>query len=486
MDFNSIFRTENVKPQVQVVDIPMIPIQLACAMAGQDHLAFLDSSCESRTQGRFSIIAWEPKLVFSSKGRKINLRFNGQWTAEKRNPFKVLESIFSAAKVGKPLPDGIPFAGGAIGFLGYDLFTHIEKYENLKSVDDLDLPDCTLAFYDWALIYDHDNSRWVFTGVDIFEKAPPFGARAAAVMEQAGKCDCDREMKFQPTRAGKSDTLNGPPRSDFSRDGYMAAVAKAKEHIFAGDIYQINLSQRFHAKLSAPPLDLFQVLRTINPSFYGAYLPYEKHTVISSSPELYLGCRNGVVETRPIKGTRPRSENEDEDHHLKNELKKSPKDTAELSMIVDLERNDLGRVCEYGTVKVKEHRYIEPLPTVFHTISTVTGRLHESVGPVDLLKATFPGGSITGCPKIRSIQIIDELEPTRRNVYTGSIGYIGFNGDMVLNIAIRTLVAKGKDVYFQVGGGIVADSDPEAEYNETLDKAQAMLRAIKAVEDSNV
>jgi para-aminobenzoate synthetase component 1 len=393
----------------------------------------------------------------------------------------MLNEIFQSVPSCERTKEDPCFAGGAVGYFGYDLFPWIEDYDRLTSIDDLDLPDCCFGFYDRVLLFDHLQNQWLLAGAPVFQNRQ----NLKSLMDQAGESVRSRleeyrlgpDFSFDPS----VEFDRTPPDSNFTKPEYLAAVEKAIDYIYAGDIYQINLSQRFHTQLSASPFDLFRVLRNINPSYYGAYMAYSGHGVISSSPELFLRRSGAEVETRPIKGTRPRGKSAEEDKGYKRELHESPKDSAELSMIVDLERNDLGRVCEYGSVVVDEHRYIETLPTVFHTISTVRGELKDDIGVVDLIRATFPGGSITGCPKIRSIEIIDELEPTRRNVYTGSIGYIDFNGDMELNIAIRTLIFKGRDIYYQVGGGIVADSDPEAEYEETLDKALAMQKAISVV-----
>jgi para-aminobenzoate synthetase component 1 len=263
-----------------------------------------------------------------------------------------------------------------------------------------------------------------------------------------------------------------------TREQYTGAVSRALEYIAAGDIYQVNLAQRFTHPFEGSPFALFAALREVSPSFYGAYLNCEDHQVISSSPELFLRQRGRWIETRPIKGTRARGRNAREDEALKQELIASAKEAAELTMVVDLERNDLGRVCEYGSVEVTDHRYIEELPTLFHTISTVRGRLRAGTSTVDVLQATFPGGSISGCPKIRAIEIIDELEPVRRHVYTGAIGYIGAD-DLRLSVAIRTMTVAGGQLHYHVGSGIVADSNPDFEYEETLQKAVGMQDAIR-------
>ena len=268
------------------------------------------------------------------------------------------------------------------------------------------------------------------------------------------------------------------PESNFTKDSYIKTIKKAKEYIKAGDIYQVNLSQRFKFTLDVDPFDLYRVLRAINPAPFASFLNFGDVKIISASPERFLkkeGCR---IQTRPVKGTRPRGESPSEDNRLKEELLASVKDRAENLMIIDLERNDLGRICEYGSVHVTKFMACEEYATVFHLVSTVEGKLTRNIGAIDCLINCFPGGSITGAPKIRSMEIIEELEPVKRSVYTGSIGYIGFNGNMDTAIAIRTFVIKGKNAYFQVGGGIVYDSDPEKEYMETLDKAKALIEAI--------
>jgi para-aminobenzoate synthetase component 1 len=267
-------------------------------------------------------------------------------------------------------------------------------------------------------------------------------------------------------------------KSNFSHEEYLKAVENVREYIRAGDIFQVNLSQRFEADLNIPPYELYQRLRKINPAPFASYLGFDGVSVVGASPERFLKVQGDWVETRPIKGTRPRGKSEAEDRALADELLASIKDRAENVMIVDLERNDLGRVCRYGTVRVTELAILETYPTVFHLTSTVKGRLCEDKDRIDLLKATFPGGSITGAPKVRAMEIIDELESTRRSVYTGSIGYLSFSGEMDLNIVIRTFLVKGGRAYFQVGGGIIYDSEPEAEYVETLDKARALIQAL--------
>ena len=265
---------------------------------------------------------------------------------------------------------------------------------------------------------------------------------------------------------------------NFTHQEYLEAVEAAREHIAAGDIFQVNLSQRFEGELAIPSYELYRRLRQINPAPFAAYLNFDEVTILSASPERFLKVDGDRVETCPMKGTRPRGASLAEDEALARELEYSTKDRAENVMIVDLERNDLGRVCCFGTVKVRELCTLERYATVFQLTSTVEGKLQQGKNRIDLLEACFPGGSITGAPKVRAMEIIDELEPTRRSLYTGSVGYLSFSGEMDLNIVIRTILVKDSRAYFQVGGGIIYDSDPEAEYRETMDKAKALLQAL--------
>jgi para-aminobenzoate synthetase component 1 len=349
------------------------------------------------------------------------------------DPFQVLEEMLRQERGGP---------GAAVGYLAYELKRFIEDVPE-TAVDDLALPGMYLCFYRDVQQYGADG-------------APTADAR--------------------PRAAGEA------PRSNFSKDSYRAAIHRALEYIAAGDIYQVNLSQRFEAPFAGDPFEAYLELRRRSPAPYAAYLNLPEVRVLSSSPELFLKLdpQTRMVRTRPIKGTRPRGATGAEDAALAAELHASAKDRAENVMIVDLERNDLGRVAEIGSVEVTGLWDLESYANVHHLTSTVSARLREGLGAVDLLRATFPGGSITGAPKIRAMEIIDELEPTARSVYTGAIGRFGFDGSVDLNIAIRTaLITQGR-AYFQAGGGIVADSDPDAEYEETLHKASAMASVFAA------
>ncbi len=380
----------------------------------------------------------DPFLVFKSKRDLVTLEWaSGETESIKGNPFLVLKELLKKFKSKK---------GMAVGYFGYDMKDFLEQLPDIAA-DDIGIPDCIVGFYDEIAVYDKEAA------------SPP---------------------PAWPPRDGNGTGERPELKSNFSKEDYIKAVKKAKEYIVKGDIYQVNLSQRFESRLDMAPYELYLRLRDSSPAPFSSYLNFGDCTVISSSPERFLMKRGSYIETRPIKGTRPRSSDPLIDEFNEKELIESYKDKAEHIMIVDLERNDLGRICEYGSVKPTEFIALEKYSTVFHLVSTVSGKLKEGVDPVDCLMATFPGGSITGAPKIRSMEIIEELEPVKRAIYTGAIGYISFDGDMDMSIVIRTILVKGNKLYFQVGGGIVADSDPEREYYETLDKAEGIMRALYA------
>lgn len=432
---------------------------------------FLDSSLAPSRFGNYSFIGFDPFLVLTTNGVKATFSFRNsdQVTLEGVNPLEALRMVLnlrrSSTDSGTANPP--PFLCGGIGYLSYDLGRYIEKLPE-KPYDDLELPELGFCFYDRIIAGN------LATGKKFLVVSMPEGNEANGSLEET-RWGISSARDAEPARISP---LEKGIEATFSKDAYIAAVKRVKEYIMAGDIYQANLSQRFSAQLEESPWDAYKRLRLLNPAPFSAYLNFEDFQVASSSPERFLKVTGRLVETRPIKGTSPRSDDPLEDEELKSKLMGSEKDNAELSMIVDLERNDLGRVCEYGSVKVAEHAVLESYATVHHLVSTVVGNLREGKDVVDLIHASFPGGSITGAPKIRAMEIIDELEPTARGIYTGSIGWIGFDGNLDLNIAIRTAVIKENRVYVQVGGGIVADSNSESEYMETLHKGKAMFEAL--------
>jgi para-aminobenzoate synthetase component 1 len=436
---------------------------------------WLDSGMDPHKLGRYSFMGSDPFLLMKSRGDEITLLKDGREEQTRGNPFDILGELLDKYKMDSgELP--VPFAGGVVGYLSYDLCHFIEKLPQ-KALDDLHLPECYLGFYDAVAAFDHRrNTTYIIsTGFPEIEEEKRRHRADARLSELRNAV-----LLSPPPRPveGSFSRKRVELKSNFSREDYLAAVSTAREYISAGDIFQVNLSQRFEAKLDIHPYELYKRLRYVNPAPFASYLSFTGMSIVGTSPERFLKVRGDLVETRPIKGTKPRGKTAEEDKELAAALLSSKKDRAENIMIVDLERNDLGRVCRYGTVGVTELAVLETYPTVFHLTSTVVGRLRENKNRTDLLKASFPGGSITGAPKVRAMEIIDELEPTRRSVYTGSIGYLGFNGDIDLNIVIRTIIVKDSKAYFQVGGAIVYDSEPEAEYLETLDKGRALMRAL--------
>ncbi|CAN5723773.1 aminodeoxychorismate synthase component I [soil metagenome] len=390
-------------------------------------------------------------------------------------------------KFREPTIAGIPpFQGGAAGYFGYDLCRTLERLPSHRH-NDLLLPDLVVGLYDWTIAWDHETSRcWILsTGLPAHgsNRRDRATARAVSIGERLQRT---RHRERIQTAARDIQILPSHPvpgieavSSSFTREEYIQTVARVREYILSGDIFQANLSQRLQAPSSVAPLTLYRALRKRSPSPYAAFFDIGDAAIVSASPELFLRLRGRSVETRPIKGTAPRSNDSSEDARRASDLSGSEKDRAENVMIVDLLRNDLSIVCRDESVQVPRLCGLESHGPVHHLVSTVTGELRQGYDAIDLLRACFPGGSITGAPKIRAMEIIAELEPTQRGPYTGSIGYIGFDGAMETSIVIRTFVVTSGIAFFQVGGGIVADSNPEREYQETLDKAAGLLAVLE-------
>ena len=468
--------TQDIRPVIEELKDPLPPEKIFAAIKDLPYSFFLDSALVSEKLGQHSFLGCDPFLIFKSKGERITLeRPGGAKETLTGNPFTVLEGIFDRYRICGP--GDIPFSCGGVGYFAYDMKRFIEDLPDI-SMDDMEIPDSIVCFYDAVVIYDNIDRRAYISSSGLPEEEPAANALRAREQLKALR----RKISSAPRRRGETYFLDDLTlKSNFSKGSYIKAVLKAKEYIERGDIYQVNLSQRFEARIDADPFKLYLHLRKVNPAPVSAYLNFKDVAILSSSPERFLLKNGCYIETRPIKGTRPRGTDAASDAGLAKELLASPKDRAEHVMIVDLERNDLGRVCEYGSVSAPEFVALEKYATVFHLVSTVTGKARKGAGPIECLLAAFPGGSITGAPKIRSMEIIEELEPVKRSVYTGAIGYISFDGKMDTSIAIRTFILKKEKVYFQVGGGIVADSDPELEYEETLHKAKALIEALKTV-----
>ncbi|HEX5107640.1 MAG TPA: aminodeoxychorismate synthase component I [Vicinamibacterales bacterium] len=476
------------------------PVRCCERLAELPYRLLLDSAAPGSRLGRYSFLTADPVMLVTSRGDAVECldRTSGNLTRGGADALAVVrEKVrpFAAS----PVPGLPPFQGGAAGYLAYDWSRALERLPSPR-YDDLGFDDVVLGLYDWVLAWDHAESKaWLIsTGMpegSTDARARRAEARSSAVRELiagaggrrepsagvafAGEPDGQRpRAPSYPVEGGWWDPRIGL-RSSFTRDAYLEAVSRVREYVFAGDIFQANLSQRFEAPLDEPPWKLYLRLRAGNAAPFAAFMDLPELAVLSASPERFLRVDgSGHVETRPIKGTRPRGLGPEHDAALGQALTESAKDRAENLMIVDLMRNDLSRVCAPGTVRVSELFALERYATVHHLVSTVVGELEEGLDGFDLLRAAFPGGSITGAPKVRAMEIIAELEPSRRGVYCGSIGYWSLTGELDTSIAIRTAVARGGRVYFNAGGGIIADSSPEQEYLETLDKARGIIDAL--------
>ena len=423
----------------------------------------LESVCNTRGYGRFTILGCQPiETVAIGADRR---------GGTSPDPLEVLSA--AVHRVPTVEPAELPFPCGWVGYIPYEIGAGLEDIPRRSPAARAKM---RFGLYDAAAIYDHVGGQWSLCAADLPGSVAPPETRLDRLVNILSSSP--RAAEALTDRAASAGPVGPTPRSNMTKGQYLEKVARAIRYIEAGDIYQVNLTQRFSTRTGADALDLYLRLREANPADYAAYLPGDGRVVLSVSPELFLDVRGRRVVTRPIKGTAPRTGDERSDRASANELSASKKDRAELNMIIDLLRNDLGRVCEYGSVRVASEADVEIHPTVLHLVATIEGRLRDEVSAVDLLRAAFPGGSITGCPKIRAMQIIRELEPTERDVYCGSIGYIGLDGSLCLNIAIRTMLYEAGTVHVYAGGAITADSDPQAEYQETLAKAAGMFRAL--------
>ncbi|MBN1444844.1 MAG: aminodeoxychorismate synthase component I [Candidatus Omnitrophica bacterium] len=445
--------------------LPFIqPERLFRTLKERAYFIWLDTCLRGRSQ-KYSVIAFDPFLVFKSKGKRITVSGSGSEKKFCGDPFEALNSLLGKYRGDYP---GF-FSPGALGFFSYDLGWQIEKLPD-KGVDDLELPDICLGFYDTVFLIDRREK--CLTALSANLQGENERSFKSAFLEKTGlikKIPADRSMHEEYSADIKKFSSN------ISYERYVRSIGKIKDYIANGDVYQINFAQRLEAEGVFSPEAVYTKIRKVNPTAYSGYFNAGNFLLLSNSPEIFLRKEGMKVMTKPMKGTRPRGMSRREDERYRKELTASAKDKAELVMIVDLERNDIGRVCRYGTVKVKKLQQVESYKTVFQTTALVEGALNGGVTSVDLLRATFPGGSITGAPKIRAMEIIEELEPNKRAFYTGSMGYLGFNGNMELNILIRTILLKGSRLYYPVGGGIVWDSSPEAEYEETMTKAKSLF-----------
>jgi len=443
------------------------PLALYDALYGTDPYSFLYESLEgSEKRGRYSFVGGKPFAVFKSRGRCVEIRIQGRRETLEDDPLQVLREMLKSCRNWPPVAS---FSGGAVGYIAYDAVRLLERLPN-RNPDELDLPDLFFIFPSEMIVLDHQEHSMdliVYSGPDARERIQDLQARIR---------NCDASISSYALHPPGS-----PPvlESNMNRETFCSLVDRAKAHILAGDIFQVVLSQRFRFKQAAPSGSIYRALRLSNPSPYMYFLRLDGLEILGSSPEILSKSTRGTAAMRPIAGTRPRGKTSVQDRDLEQELLRDEKERAEHIMLVDLARNDMGSVCEYGTVKVKERFVVERYSKVMHLVSLVEGRLRPSCDAIDLLRASFPAGTVTGAPKIRSMEIIDELEPVRRGVYAGAIGYIGFNGDMDMCIAIRSILLKEGRGYLQAGAGIVSDSVPEREYEESYNKARALMQAVE-------
>ncbi len=455
-------------------DCKFSPVDILASIYHRFSHAFLLESVQGKFgTGRYSIIGFDPFLTIHSKGQDITIIGQNDISSVQGNPLAVLKQYME--RYHQPKPDAAPlFLGGAVGFLSYDMCRFFEKLP-CTTLDDLELQDSYFMFVDAAIVFDHLQQAvyLISTGLPYTDEKQGYtwAMERLAVLKEFIKPTA--EIPPSPPYSAGGIITSNLTQAEFER-----IVLAAKEYIAAGDIFQVNLSQRLCCTLNEDPLNLYRKLRQINPSPFASVFKTPEMVMVGCSPERLVKLEGDLVQTRPIAGTRPRGKDKLSDAALSSELILSEKERAEHIMLVDLERNDLGRISRYGTVRADELMVIEDYSHVFHIVSNVRGQLRRGTGPFEVIRAVFPGVTITGTPKIRSMEIIDELEPTRRGPYTGSLGYISFSGDMDLNIIIRTFVIKNGQAYIQVGCGIVADSDPASEYRETLYKAQALLAAL--------
>ncbi len=456
----------------------LTPVSAFLAVAATEPHAFLLESVEGGEKvGRYTFLGTRPYMRLTKKK-------DGVWHERGRRRQNVgtdpIAALRQEIRQHRParVPDLPPFTGGAVGYFSYDFVRQLERLPNLTR-DDLDVPDCVLMFFDRLLAFDHVRHQiHIIAIADVGAEEPRTAYKRAMrdidTLERKLAAGLKRHS-LSPAPKVKPRPLN--LRANTSREKFIQAVERAKEYIAAGDIFQVVLSQRLEFDLGADPFTVYRALRTVNPSPYMYFLRMGKLTVLGSSPEMLVRCNAGKLEYRPIAGTLPRGATEEEDQKLEERLKTDEKERAEHVMLVDLGRNDIGRVSEYGSVKVKDLMYVERYSHVMHLVSAIEGKLRPELDSLDAFAACFPAGTLTGAPKVRAMQVIEELEPTRRAVYGGSVLYADFAGNLDSCIAIRTMLVKDGRAYVQAGAGIVADSVPEKEYEESVNKAKAVVRA---------
>ena len=462
------------------------PVSVYLKIQKESPYSFLLESVEGGEKvGRYSFIGFNPFMSFSIRGKKFTLetfhedvRVLPTVVSQDDHPLVALKKIFNHIKTVRIA--GLPrFSGGAVGFFGYESVQLVEDVPVLDG-DDFDLPDALLLFYDVVLVFDNlQHQLFIVSNAYLQAGERSEQALLAEYVKAAAEIAHVKQLLTQPVPGEMGAArLHGPIRHVTSETQYCSSVERAKQYIIEGDIFQVVLSQRLEQKATVAPFDLYRSLRIINPSPYMYFLQCRDLSIIGASPEMLVRVDDGRVETRPIAGTRRRGRTKDEDDRLEDELRQDPKERAEHLMLVDLGRNDLGRICSYGSIGVEEYMSVEKYSHVMHLVTSVKGKLRSGLSQIDALFSCFPAGTLSGAPKVRAMQIISELEQLRRSVYGGTVAYIDFSGNLDSCIAIRTVVMRGDVIRFQAGAGIVYDSKPEREYEETLEKLRANLKAL--------
>jgi anthranilate synthase component I len=481
--FVELSKQGNIIPVYKAVTADLLTPVLAYLkiQAANPHAFLLESVEGGEKIARYSFLGCNPYLTISSRGDTVDIVRASERMQRKGQLLDVMRKITERYRP-VTLPGLPPFVGGAVGYVSYDAVRWIETIPQTGE-DDLKLDDAMMMYFSTILAFDHARQQiLIISNAFIEEGAPQLEAKYEKAVAEIETLEFLLNQPVSVPPFGKATEGSERIRSNFSKPDYLAAVDKAKEHIKAGDIFQAVLSQRFTAEVSCEPFNIYRALRIVNPSPYMFFLKLGGCSVIGSSPEMLVRIVNGKAYYRPIAGTRPRGASEDEDALLAEELKADEKEKAEHIMLVDLGRNDLGRVCEFGSVEVLDLMLIEKYSHVMHLVSSLRGDLRKDLDRFDALMACFPAGTVTGAPKVRAMEIIDALEPTRRGVYAGAILYLDFSGNLDSCIAIRTLVVKDGKAFIQAGGGIVADSVPEKEFQETINKSRALVKAVEMAE----
>jgi anthranilate synthase component 1 len=474
----------------QLTGDTLTPVSAYCKLSHDKWSFLFESVVGGEKVGRYSFLGTDPFLRFSVKKKTVTIETRNpgqsgtfiQSISERNDPIALLQEYIN--KYRSPHIAGLPrFCGGAVGFTGYDTVRYVENLPNTPT-DDRNLPDLCFGFYDHMVIFDHINKTIaVVVHAHITDNYKELSYKTAcdkidAIVHQLQNNQCTLKITdIQPE--GK---VSQPYKSNFTKESFEKAVVKCQEYINAGDIFQIVLSQRLETETKAKPFDIYRTLRVVNPSPFLFFLRFDELCLIGSSPEIMVRVEERHVTIRPLAGTRPRGKNEEEDKVLAQDLISDPKERAEHIMLVDLGRNDVGRIAEFGTVQISDVMTVEKYSHVMHLCSTVEGTLKKEMTALDALKSCLPAGTLSGAPKVRAMEIIDDLEPHKRGPYGGAVGYIDFSGNMDTCIALRTMVLVGQKAYLQAGAGVVADSDPAKEYEETLNKAKGLLRALEIAE----